>query len=246
MSSKEEERRRRQAEIAALTAELTTTTPTYTKFEPPPVEEDNRSDDVEDDATVVELSYSASNLIGHSGGLFENISLDTKKNHGDPTSLVLNATVNPDKRHDKHSVNHSEPNAHAILSLEEELDAFALSRKIPVSHSVDLGKHSKAVSCFSTDPSGNRVVTGSLDYNIKIFDFGGMDTRHVAFKSFEGLSGHIVSSVAHSMNGDRFAIACGSPQARIFDRDGNFMVQFTKGDMYIRDLSHTKVNKSLP
>jgi hypothetical protein len=28
---------------------------------------------------------------------------------------------------------------------------------------------------LSFERAGNRVVTGSLDYNIKIYDFGGMD-----------------------------------------------------------------------
>jgi WD40 repeat protein len=40
---------------------------------------------------------------------------------------------------------------------------------------VDLGGHTKAVSCLSSEPSGNRIVTGSLDYNMKLYDFGGMD-----------------------------------------------------------------------
>jgi WD40 repeat protein len=40
---------------------------------------------------------------------------------------------------------------------------------------VDLGGHTKAVTCISIEPAGNRVVTGSLDYHLKLFDFGGMD-----------------------------------------------------------------------
>jgi len=40
---------------------------------------------------------------------------------------------------------------------------------------VDLGGHTKAVTCFSIEPAGNRIVTGSLDYTIRMFDFGGMD-----------------------------------------------------------------------
>ena len=51
------------------------------------------------------------------------------------------------------------------------------SRKIPVASYVDLIGHSKAVTCVSVEPSGKRVVTGSLDYSAKFFDFGGMDNR---------------------------------------------------------------------
>ena len=40
---------------------------------------------------------------------------------------------------------------------------------------IDLGGHKKGVSCISVEPAGNRVVTGSLDYGMQIFDYGGMD-----------------------------------------------------------------------
>ena len=40
---------------------------------------------------------------------------------------------------------------------------------------MELGGHSKAVLCLSAAPQGNRVITGSIDYSVKIFDFGGMD-----------------------------------------------------------------------
>jgi WD40 repeat protein len=38
-----------------------------------------------------------------------------------------------------------------------------------------MGGHTKAVACISAEPAGNRLITGSLDYSIKIYDFGGMD-----------------------------------------------------------------------
>jgi WD repeat-containing protein 70 len=40
---------------------------------------------------------------------------------------------------------------------------------------VELSGHAKAVTCISVEPAGNRLVTGSLDYAAKMFDFGGMD-----------------------------------------------------------------------
>ena len=108
-----------------------------------------------------------------------------------------------------------------------------------------MGKHSKAIVSLSVDAPGNRVVTGSLDYNLKIFDFGGMDSRHAAFKSLEVQSGHPVTSVSHSPSGDKFVVGCGSAQPRVYDRDGNLIITFVKGDMYIRDMTHTKVSARL-
>jgi hypothetical protein len=57
----------------------------------------------------------------------------------------------------------------------DTVDIFALARKVPISHQVSLAGHAKAVMCISVEPAGNRVVTGSLDYGAKLFDFGGMD-----------------------------------------------------------------------
>lgn len=114
------------------------------------------------------------------------------------------------------------------------------SRKIPVASYVDLIGHSKAVTCVSVEPSGNRVVTGSLDYSAKFFDFGGMDSRHQSFKSIEAEDSHVVVSISHSPTGDRFVLATGSCQPRVFDREGNELIKFVRGDMYLRDLSNTK------
>lgn len=120
------------------------------------------------------------------------------------------------------------------------LEVFALENKIPVSHHVDLMGHSKAVTCISSEPAGNRVVTGSLDYHMKIFDFGGMDQRHRAFRSQEVDENHPVMSVAHSPSGDKIIVATGSCMPKIFDRDGKELQKFVRGDMYLRDLSNTK------
>jgi hypothetical protein len=43
----------------------------------------------------------------------------------------------------------------------------------------------KVVSAIAVDPSGARIATGSHDYDTKLWDFGGMDSRLKPFKSFE-------------------------------------------------------------
>lgn len=40
------------------------------------------------------------------------------------------------------------------------------------------------VSALALDPSGARLVTGGFDYNVKFWDFAGMDS---SFKSFRQL-----------------------------------------------------------
>ena len=122
----------------------------------------------------------------------------------------------------------------------QTFDQFVSERKVPIANQIDLVGHNKAVSCLSIEPAGNRVVTGSYDYNIKIYDFGGMDSRHRPFQSIEAQESHMVVSVGHSPSGDRFIAATGSVQPKVFDRDGKELIKFVRGDMYLRDLSNTK------
>lgn len=55
----------------------------------------------------------------------------------------------------------------------------------PTTHEIVLKDHTKVVSALTLDPSGARVLSGSHDYDIKLWDFGGMDARCKPFKSWE-------------------------------------------------------------
>jgi WD40 repeat protein len=55
----------------------------------------------------------------------------------------------------------------------------------PISHEVILKDHEKVVSAFAIDSAGARVATASHDYDVKLWDFGGMDHRMKPFKTFE-------------------------------------------------------------
>lgn len=128
----------------------------------------------------------------------------------------------------------------AVPDTAQNFNDFVVERKIPIANQIDLTGHTKAVACISIEPAGNRVVTGSYDYAAKMYDFGGMDSRHRAFQSVEVQEGQMVVSVSHSPSGDRFIVATGSPQPKVYDRDGKEIIKFVRGDMYLRDLSNTK------
>lgn len=57
--------------------------------------------------------------------------------------------------------------------------------EFPITHELILKDHTKVVSALALDPSGARILSGSHDYDCKLWDFGGMDQRCKPFKSWE-------------------------------------------------------------
>lgn len=82
---------------------------------------------------------------------------------------------------------------------------------LPITHEIIMKDHAKVnsranmdgrlpadpateqtVSALSVDPAGARVVSGSYDYDCKLWDFGGMTANFKPFRSFECKPGHQV------------------------------------------------------
>ncbi|PKA56537.1 Protein Mut11 [Apostasia shenzhenica] len=111
--------------------------------------------------------------------------------------------------------------------------------RIPLSNEIVLKGHSKIVSALAVDHSGSRVLSGSYDYTIRMYDFQGMTSKLQSFRQLEPFEGHQLRSLSWSPTSDRFLCVTGSAQAKIYDRDGLTLGEFIKGDMYIRDLKNT-------
>lgn len=112
--------------------------------------------------------------------------------------------------------------------------------RIPMSNEIVLKGHTKIVSALAVDHSGSRVLSGSYDYTVRMYDFQGMSSRLQSFRQLEPSEGHQVRNLSWSPTCDRFLCVTGSAQAKIYDRDGLTLGEFVKGDMYIRDLKNTK------
>lgn len=110
---------------------------------------------------------------------------------------------------------------------------------IPMDEEVQLADHKKAVSALSVDSSGARIATGSYDYDVKLWDFGGMSQSFKPFKSFEPFESHLVHDLAWSNTGDSLLTATGTATAKLYDREGNEVSTYKKGDVYIRDMKNT-------
>ncbi|KAL3419439.1 WD repeat-containing protein [Phlyctema vagabunda] len=120
----------------------------------------------------------------------------------------------------------------------------------PVSHELLLKTHDRAVTTASLDPSGGRLVTGSIDCTLKLHDFASMTpTTLRAFKSVDpSASKTSTNAETHPINhvefnphsGGTFLCISAHPQAKIMSRDGEVLAEFVKGDMYLRDMNNTK------
>jgi WD domain, G-beta repeat len=61
--------------------------------------------------------------------------------------------------------------------------------------------HRKLVSALAVDASGARLLTGSEDYTVRMFDFGGMKSDMRSFREFEPHEGYPVNSLSFSPTG---------------------------------------------
>ncbi|KAL8143010.1 hypothetical protein V2J09_016042 [Rumex salicifolius] len=112
--------------------------------------------------------------------------------------------------------------------------------RIPMSNEIVLKGHTKVISALAVDHSGSRILSGSYDYSVRMYDFQGMNARLASFRQLEPSEGHQVRSLSWSPTAGFFLCVTGSAQAKIYDRDGITIGEFMKGDMYIRDLKNTK------
>ncbi|KAF4629099.1 hypothetical protein G7Y89_g9051 [Cudoniella acicularis] len=122
--------------------------------------------------------------------------------------------------------------------------------EFPVSHELVLKTHERAVTTATLDPSGSRLITGSIDCTLKLHDFASMTpTTLRAFKSVDpSASKTSANSETHPINhvefnplsGGSFLCVSAHPQAKVMNRDGEVLAEFQKGDMYLRDMNNTK------
>jgi len=55
-------------------------------------------------------------------------------------------------------------------------------RNFPLEYKLDMEHGVRPVTALSVDPTATRFATGSLDYEVKLWDFTGLRNRH-AFRS---------------------------------------------------------------
>lgn len=77
------------------------------------------------------------------------------------------------------------------------------------------------------------MISGGLDYLLKIWDFPGMNRKLTSMREFKPFEGHPITGLSFDHEGQNFICATTNNQARIYDRDGGKIQMTIRGDMYI-------------
>ncbi|GFR80244.1 WD repeat-containing protein 70 [Elysia marginata] len=70
--------------------------------------------------------------------------------------------------------------------------------KIPTSHEIVFDHGQKTISALALDPSGARLVTGSIDFDVKFWDFAGMDLSLKSFRPLRPCECHQIKNLEYS------------------------------------------------
>jgi len=108
--------------------------------------------------------------------------------------------------------------------------------KIPIESQVSLNHGIKAVTALCIDPPGVRLASGSVDYEVRLWDFAGMDQTLQSFRTLTPCGNHPIKFLKYSPTGDRLLVISGMSQAKVLDRDGHELWECVKGDQYISDM----------
>jgi pSer/pThr/pTyr-binding forkhead associated (FHA) protein len=126
------------------------------------------------------------------------------------------------------------------MSAEQRLALASRALLVPLTHQVELKGHNKTVTALSIDHGGARVVSGGVDYSVRLWDFGGMDKHHRSFRSMTPLDGTVINSISHSPDGKQFVVAPAASQLMVYNREAALQLTTAKGDVYIHDMANTK------
>jgi pSer/pThr/pTyr-binding forkhead associated (FHA) protein len=113
--------------------------------------------------------------------------------------------------------------------------------RLPFTECTDMAIMENAnISSAVMDPTGARFAIGSTDSALKLYDFAGINLLDpTPFRNLIVDDGYPIRSMAYSSDGSSILIGTRSAQPRIFSRDGQELVRFVRGDVYVRDPSKT-------
>ena len=111
---------------------------------------------------------------------------------------------------------------------------------LPISHQVEIKAHQKGVQALAIDREGTKMISGGLDYQLKIYDFDTMNQNLRPFKDFKPFDGHPITALSWCPTSSHFLVCCPNNQARVYSFDGVKKQTTVRGDMYLHDMANTK------
>lgn len=123
---------------------------------------------------------------------------------------------------------------------DDEGRMFNRYEKLPIARELDLDHGDKTVSAVALDSNGSRLASGGLDYEVRLWDFDGMNSSLSAFRAIMPCENHIIKNLEYSSNAELILVVSGNSQAKIIDRNGYNKMECVRGDQYIRDMAQTK------
>ncbi|TPP67347.1 Gastrulation defective protein 1 like protein [Fasciola gigantica] len=111
---------------------------------------------------------------------------------------------------------------------------------LPICDELTLCHGNKPLTALAVDPAGARIATGGLDFDVRLWDFGGMDTSCRPFKTIRPCEEHQIKHLEFSPSGEYLLAISGSAQAQVITRDGEPVCFTNKGFQYITDPASAK------
>jgi len=126
------------------------------------------------------------------------------------------------------------------INTDKYTDYIQDSLQLPISHQAILKNHNKGVMALEIDPSGNRLITGANDYQVNFYDFQGMNQKLRPFRTLHPFEGYPITCLSFNNTGSNFLVSAGKSTVKVYTRDGIDVQETIKGDIYLRDMVHTR------
>ena len=109
-----------------------------------------------------------------------------------------------------------------------------------VVESVWLGSHSNAINAMVLDHNSSLLVTGSSDYTINFWDLEHMSSEFEPTETLDIFDKQPITSMAFDRSGQKLLVCSGGSRPKLLTRNGTQIIEFMKGDTYLKDLKFTK------
>ena len=92
--------------------------------------------------------------------------------------------------------------------------------------------------------SCSRLVVGSDDHILSFWDLDNMNSSLKPFRTLRPIDGQPIIGISFNSKQEKLLVCGGGSQPKLLTRDGREIVEFVKGDMYVKDLKYTKGHTS--